>query len=214
MSNFIDFVFHIDQHLVNLVHTFGGWSYLIMFGIIFLETGVVIMPFLPGDSLLFAASALAVNPVYHLNEWLVFLIFLFACVLGDSSNFFIGRDAEKILVKHHLFKKLISDKNLNKGKSFFNKYGSGSIVLARFVPIARTFVPFIAAGSGYSYKKFLIRNIFGCCLWVIVCCGAGHFWGNIPFVKEHFSLVILLIIFVSVLPAVITVIFNKIRHKN
>lgn len=203
MATLIDFIMNIDQHLVSIVQTFGSSAYFILFAIIFIETGAVILPFLPGDSLLFAASALAANPQYHLNPWIFVVGFFFACLLGDSCNFWLGRHAEKLLSKYQWFRKLVSEESLEKGRAFFNKYGAMSIILARFMPIIRTFVPFVAAGTDFSYKKFFKYNLIACLLWVTICCGAGHFFGNIPFVKEHFSMVVLGIIAVSLIPAVV-----------
>ncbi|WP_054670842.1 VTT domain-containing protein [Lentilactobacillus senioris] len=211
MGTLIDFVLHIDSHLVNIVNTFGGgWTYLILFAIIFIETGAVIFPpFLPGDSLLFAAAALAANPTYHLNIWIFIAIFLIASIGGDSLNFFFGKKVGNVLTTHQLFGKFIKQSDLNKARGFFDKYGAMAIFLARFMPIIRTFVPFVAATSNFSYSKFVKYNVSACVTWVLICTGAGYFFGNIPFVKEHFSLVVLGIIVISLIPAVIGLIKGK-----
>ena len=215
MSTFIDFVLHINDHMVNLVTNFGDWTYLILFLIIFVETGAVILPFLPGDSLLFAASAIAADSRYGLNIFAFFALFLFACVAGDSLNFYLGKHTEQLLSRYQWFSRFISQESLAKGRHFFEKYGALSIILARFMPIIRTFVPFVAAGSGFEYKQFLRYNLIGCVAWVTLCCGAGYFFGNIPFVKEHFSMVVIGIIVVSLLPAVIGFIKSRVsRNKN
>lgn len=209
LGTLIDFVLHIDAHLVNIVNTFGGWTYLILFTIIFVETGAVILPFLPGDSLLFAAAALAANPTYHLNIWIFIVIFLIASIGGDSLNFFFGKKVGNVLTTHQLFGKFIKQSDLNKARGFFDKYGAMAIFLARFMPIIRTFVPFVAATSDFSYNKFVKYNISACITWVVICTGAGYFFGNIPFVKEHFSLVVLGIIVISLIPAIIGFIKSK-----
>ena len=203
MPNLIDFVLHIDQHLVQIVNAYGNWSYSILFLIIFIETGAVILPFLPGDSLLFAAAALSANSQYGLSIGLFMTIFLLACVLGDSLNFAIGHGIGRELSNHSWFGRLINKQSLEKAEQFFEKHGAPAIIIARFMPIIRTFAPFAAAGSGLSYRKFIRFSLVGCVLWVAICCGAGYFFGNIPFVKEHFSMVIIGIIVVSLIPAVV-----------
>ena len=147
MSTLIDFILHIDVHIVQIVNAFGDWSYLILFLIIFIETGAVIMPFLPGDSLLFAASALAADPRYGLNIWIFAVLFLIACLAGDSLNFLIGHKIGRSLSSHSWFGRLIDKKSLVKAEQFFEKNGAPAIILARFMPIIRTFAPFAAAGS-------------------------------------------------------------------
>lgn len=201
MGQLIDFVLHIDSHMVNIVNTFGGWSYGILFLIIFIETGAVILPFLPGDSLLFAAAALAANPDYHLSITLFTMIFLLAAIGGDSMNFFIGRRAGIAITRHPFFSRFIKEENLAAARKFFEKHGKIAIFLARFMPIIRTFVPFVAATSDYEYRSFLRYNIPAGIAWVVLCCGGGYFFGNIDFVKAHFSLVVLGIIIVSMIPA-------------
>ncbi|CAM2939330.1 Protein DedA [Dellaglioa algida] len=199
---FIDFVLHIDTHLISIVTNFGNWTYLILFFIIFIETGAVILPFLPGDSLLFAASALAANSIYHLNIWIFVGLFLAAAYLGDSLNFFIGKKVGSSVSEHAVFGKLINQDNLNRTEQFFNKHGGPAIILARFMPIIRTFAPFIVGGSGFKYSRFLRFSLIGGFSWVTICCSAGFFFGNIPAVQDHFSLVVLGIILISLIPAV------------
>lgn len=213
MSTFIDFVLHINDHMVSLVNSFGDWTYLILFAIIFVETGAVILPFLPGDSLLFAASAIAADSRYGLNIWVFVGLFLVACVAGDSLNFYLGKHTEQLLARYKWFSRFISQESLAKGRAFFEKYGALSIILARFMPIIRTFVPFVAAGSGFEYKHFIRYNLIACVGWVTLCCGGGYFFGNIPFVKEHFSAVVIGIIVVSLLPAVIGLIRSHLASK-
>lgn len=212
MSTLIDFILHIDVHLIQIVNNFGDWTYLILFAIIFVETGAVILPFLPGDSLLFAAAALAANANYNLNIWIFVAIFLLACLLGDSCNFMIGHKIGKELSNHSLFGRLIDKDSLAKAEQFFEKHGAPAIILARYMPIIRTFAPFAAAGSGFAYHSFIRYSVIGCISWVVICCGAGHFFGNLPFVKAHFSLIILAIIVVTLIPAIVG--FFKARFQK
>lgn len=213
MSFLIDFVLHIDKHLISIVHTFGDWTYLILFLIIFIETAAVILPFLPGDSLLFAASALAANPVYHLSPWLFIILFLIAPITGDSINFFIGRKVGSTVRPGSFLGRFIKPEKLKETEEFFEKHGGMSITLARFIPIIRTFAPFVCGGSGFDYRKFVGFNVLGATLWVALCCGAGHFFGNLPFVQEHFSLIVLAIIFVTLLPAIFSALRGMLK-KN
>lgn len=211
MSFLIDFILHIDTHLVSIVSAFGDWTYLILFAIIFIETGAVILPFLPGDSLLFAAAALSANPMYGLNIWIfVFSLFL-AAVLGDSTNFFIGRWVGNTLTEHHLFGKFINEQKLEESRDFLNHYGSISITFARYMPIIRTFAPFVAGGSQFKYRKFIVFNMLGASTWVALCCGAGYFFGNFPIVKQHFSAIVIGIILISLIPILIS--FLKARKS-
>lgn len=213
ISTLIDFVLHIDAHLIQIVNNFGDTTYLILFAIIFIETGAVILPFLPGDSLLFAASALAANPQYHLNIWIFIFTFLAACLFGDSLNFYIGHKIGKGLSNHSLFGKLIDKDSLAKAELFFEKHGAPAIILARYMPIIRTFAPFAAAGSGFPYRKFIRNSILGCVSWVALCCAAGYFFGNLPFVQEHFSIIIIAIIVVTLIPAVVSYLKSKFSSK-
>ena len=213
MSTLIDFILHIDAHLVNIVTTFGNWTYLILFAIIFIETGAVIMPFLPGDSLLFAASALAANPTYGLQPWIFVVIFLIASIGGDSLNFYLGSKFGELIPRHKLLGRFVKEKDLQSARNFFDKYGAWAIFLARFMPIIRTLVPFVAATSNFSYKKFVKYNIPACVTWVIICCGGGHFFGNIPFVKEHFSIVVIGIVLISLIPAIVGFVKGKLSKS-
>ncbi|MHC5565807.1 VTT domain-containing protein [Pediococcus acidilactici] len=213
MQTLIDFVLHIDEHLVTIVNNFGNYSYLILFAIIFIETGAVILPFLPGDSLLFAATALSAKLEYGLNVWAFIILFSLAALLGDSLNFFLGKHVGMALRRHPFFGKFISDEKMDEAQQFFEKHGNISITLARFMPIIRTFAPFVAAGANMPYRSFIRYNIVGNFAWVAVCCGAGYFFGNIPFVKEHFSLVVIGIIVVSLIPAIISFVKSKSKKQ-
>lgn len=210
----IDFILHIDDHLVTIVNQFGPWSYLIMFLIIFIETGLVVFPFLPGDSLVFAASALAANPKYGLNPWLVFLVFVVAAILGDSVNYEIGYRVTHAGEKYAWFNKLINKDNRLAAEKFFERHGPITIVIGRFIPFIRTFVPFISGGSKMHYGKFITYNVLGGLMWVSLFCLVGHFFGNLPVVRDHFSLIVIGIILVSVVPMIIVWLKKKISLKK
>lgn len=214
MNILIDFVLHIDKHLVSIVNTFGDWTYLILFFVIFIETAAVILPFLPGDSLLFSACALAANPQYGLNVWIFVALFLIAPITGDTINFYIGRKVGNHITPDSFLGRFIKPEKLKETEQFFEKHGGISITLARFMPIVRTFCPFVCASSGYSYHKFLGYNVLGAVLWVILCCASGFYFGNFPVVKEHFSLIVIAIILVTLLPAIIGAIRGAINKKK
>ncbi|UQS83872.1 VTT domain-containing protein [Bombilactobacillus thymidiniphilus] len=199
----IDFVMNVDKHLAGIVSQFGTWSYVILFAIIFIETGAVILPFLPGDSLLFAGAALAANPASGLNIWILAILFFTAAVLGDSSNYFISKHLNHWLQNKKWFHKLVKPEYLTQAEEFFERHGGKAIALGRFIPIVRTFVPFVAGGGALKYSRFLHYNIIGSSIWVAICLICGHLFGNLPFVQEHFSMIVLGIIFVSILPAII-----------
>ncbi|WP_155286448.1 VTT domain-containing protein [Lacticaseibacillus zhaodongensis] len=214
MGTLIDFILHIDSHLVTIVQTFGNWSYVILFGIIFIETGAIILPFLPGDSLLFAAAAMAASSVYHLNIWIFVVGFLIACVAGDSLNFHISKHLGHAASQNAFLSKYINEKRMHEAEELFDRTGDIIITLARFMPIIRTFIPFVAGGSTMTYKRFLPYNLLGCAAWVALCCGAGYWFGNFPFVKAHFSVIIIAIIVVSLIPIVFTGIRSTIKGKK
>ncbi|EHO53876.1 VTT domain-containing protein [Lentilactobacillus kisonensis] len=209
MSTLIDFILHIDDHLVNIVNTFGNSAYLILFAIIFIETGAVILPFLPGDSILFAAAALAANATYNLNVGIFIVLFLVASIAGDSLNFFFGSKFGELIPRHRILGKFIKEKDLNKAREFFEKYGAMAIFLGRFMPIIRTLIPFVSATSNFPYQRFAKYNIPACIVWVAICCGAGYYFGNIPVVQDNFSMVIIGIVVISLIPAVIGYIKTK-----
>lgn len=192
----LDVFLHLDRHLAQVVNDFGAWTYAILFLIVFCETGLVIAPFLPGDSLLFAAGATAA--VSEINAGLLFLLISAAAILGDTVNYWIGKRFGL-----RIFARFVNPEHIERTHRFFEKYGAKTIVIARFVPIVRTFAPFVAGVGTMSYLKFLTYNVAGGVAWVAICLFAGYFFGNIPIVKEHFSLVILGIIFVSILPPAI-----------
>ena len=202
----IDFVLHLDKHLAEVIHSYGNWTYAILFTIVFLETGLVVTPILPGDSLLFAAGSFAA--LGALRPWTLFLLLTVAAILGDTLNYAIGHYLGP-KVFHFPRSRFFNPDHLKKTHEFYEKYGGKTIIIARFVPIVRTFAPFVAGIGSMSYARFLSYNVFGGVLWVGLCIGAGYFFGNLPFVKKNFSVVIIGIVFVSVLPAV----FEFLRHR-
>jgi len=203
---FVDFFLHLDKHLAEVIRGYGTWTYALLFAIVFLETGLVVTPFLPGDSLLFAAGSFAA--LGALDPWLLFLLLSAAAILGDTVNYGIG---------HYLGPKVFdfprsrffNPDHLRQTHEFYEKYGGKTIIIARFVPIVRTFAPFVAGIGAMSYLRFIAYNVVGGVLWVATCLGAGYFFGNLPFVKQNFSVVILAIVVISVLPALIEVLRQR-----
>ena len=210
---FIDFILHIDNYIYSIASTVGFWIYLILFLVIFVETGVVILPFLPGDSLLFAAGALAANPKMHFSVLVFGILFFIAAFVGDTCNFFIGRTAGYRLVHHKFFSQFIKEDNIKDAELYFEKYGSTSIILGRYIPIIRTFVPFVAGLSQFPVSSFIKRSFIAALSWTVIAAGAGYLFGNIPFVKTHFSAIILAIVFVTLLPSAITVVKTSKKKK-
>ena len=195
----LSFVIHIDRHLFELVETYGLFIYLILFIIVFCETGLVVTPFLPGDSLLFAAGTLA--GAGRLDLFPLMGVLLAAAVLGDAVNYEVGRYiGPPVFEKNY---RLLNKKHLRQAQEFYERHGGKAIILARFVPIVRTFAPFVAGLGAMTYKKFIFYNVSGAALWVGSICLAGYFFGNIPVIKNNFSFVVLAIIFISILPGII-----------
>lgn len=211
----IDFILHIDQYLEVFLQDYGVWVYAILFLIIFVETGLVVMPFLPGDSLLFATGMLAAQFPESLNVWLVMILLFIAAVLGDTVNYSIGKQIGMRIINFKILaKQPVTIEHINKTHSFYEKYGSKTIVIARFVPIVRTLAPFVAGIGRMNYATFLTYNFVGGFIWVFGITLAGYFLGNIPLIKDNFSKVVLLIILVSVLPIIYSVIKEKLSNKN
>src|SRR4051812_46599453 len=204
--HFVDFVLHLDAHLVELLRDYGNWIYLILFAIVFAETGFVVTPFLPGDSLLFAAGALCATGGLRLPAMLALLVF--AAFAGHTVNYALGR-----YIRPRGFQslhRLLNKGYLDRAHAFFEGYGGKAIVLGRFVPIVRTFVPFVAGAAQMATGTFVLYNIVGAGAWVSLCLGAGWFFGNIPVIKNNFSLVTIGIVAVSILPMV----FELISHRR
>ncbi|MCL1632914.1 VTT domain-containing protein [Sporolactobacillus sp. CPB3-1] len=214
VSWFIDVFLHIDQFLTQIVNQYGAWTYALLFAVIFIETGLVICPFLPGDSLLFAAGAIAAHNASELNIWLLLLLVAIAAVAGDTVNYWIGREIGASLEHHHRFKRLINKEKMAKAEKFFNKYGGFAVLLGRFAPFIRTFIPFIAGGSRMHYPFFLFYNILGGVIWTLAGLMAGFYFGQIPFVKAHFSLLMLLIVFVSLIPILLVWVKNLFKGQR
>lgn len=199
MHELIDFILHVDLYLAGIIADMGLWTYAILFFIVFCETGLVVTPFLPGDSLLFAAGALAATTV--MNVHLLFVVLLVAAIIGDATNYNIGR-----YIGPRVFttrSKLIKREHLERTREFFDRHGGKTIIIARFMPIIRTFAPFVAGIGEMHYARFATFNVVGGLLWVASFIYAGYFFGNLPVVKDNFSLVVLVIIVLSLLPPVI-----------
>lgn len=198
LNRLLEFVLHLDKHLSSLIQTCGLWTYLILFVIIFLETGLVVTPFLPGDSLLFAAGTFAAAKALHVL-WL-FVLLSAAAILGDTANYWIGHFVGP-KVFHQKKSRIFKQEYLERTHRFYEKYGAETIIIARFVPIIRTFAPFVAGIGRMSYWRFISYNVIGGIGWVGLFVFGGYFFGNIPFVKRNFSLVIIAIIIISSIPA-------------
>jgi membrane-associated protein len=192
----MDFFLHLDEHLNQIVTTYGVWTHLILFAIVFAETGLVVTPFLPGDSLLFAAGALAA--IGSLDLWLLVVLLIGAAILGDTVNYWVGAWIGPRAFSGNV--KFLRKDYLDRTHAFYEKHGGKTIILARFVPIIRTFAPFVAGVGAMSYPRFIVYNITGAVAWVGLFVPLGYFFGNMPTVKENFSLVILAIIAISVMP--------------
>lgn len=197
---FLDVVLHLQDHLYRLTSDHGAWVYGILFLIIFAETGLVLTPVLPGDSLLFAVGAVAANPASGLNVWVAGALMIVAAVIGDAVNYSVGRFAGDYLTRR--FPKIIRPEYLQKTQRFFEVYGGKTVILARFVPIVRTFAPFVAGMGAMNRSRFMFFNAVGALAWVGLILPAGWFLGQLEFVKKRFELIVLGIIFVSVLPVV------------
>lgn len=210
IRQFIDYFLHLDVHLAELIRNYGTWTYAILFAIVFVETGLVVMPLLPGDSLLFAAGTFAA--LGSLDPWFLCALLIVAAILGDTVNYWVGS-----MVGPRAFSgkvRFLKPAYLERTQAFFAKHGGKAIIFARFVPIVRTFAPFVAGVGTMSYPRFLAYNVAGAVVWVILLVGAGYFFGNIPVVRENFELVIFGIIGVSVLPMVIEWIRSRNRGRS
>jgi len=203
----IDFILHLDVHLDELVANYGTWIYVILFLIIFCETGLVVMPLLPGDSLLFAAGAIAASG--RLDIGLLCVLLIAAAILGNAVNYWVGRVAGSELQRR--FPRLIRQQYLDKTHAYFERYGGKTIIIARFVPIVRTVAPFAAGVGQMSHMRYQFYNVTGSMLWVLLLVPAGYFFANVPIVKDNFSAVVIGIIILSVLPAVVEFVRSRTR---
>lgn len=209
-SGIFSFILHIDTHLAEIISQYGIATYVILFGIIFIETGLVVTPFLPGDSLLFASGTFAA--LGSLNIFVVILLLCLAAISGDTANYWIGHFFGRKLIANP--KIPIKDDHIKETEAFFEKHGGKTIILARFVPIVRTFAPFVAGIGKMHYGNFISYNVIGGIAWVVIFTLAGFFFGNIPAVKNNFSIVIIIIILISVLPMLLHYFKNRFKKKQ
>lgn len=221
LKSLLDFILHLDKHLFDLILNYGIWIYAILFLIIFVETGLVVMPLLPGDSLLFAAGTFCAGVVNEsgdkaqLNLWLVLILLIVAAVLGDGLNYFFGKTIGlKVLSWKIKGRQIVKQKYIDQTHAFYEKHGPKTIIIARFVPIVRTFAPFVAGIGEMSYAKFIRFNIIGGVAWVIGLTLMGYFFGNLEFVQKNFETVIFGIIGLSILPMIIEIIRAKLKRKS
>ena len=211
IPNVIDFLLHLDQYLNVVIQTYGTWTYLFLFLIIFCETGLVVTPFLPGDSLLFAAGTFAA--LGSLNVIWLFMLLFVAAIIGDTINYWIGHFAgSKVFYKENV--RFLNKKYLDHAHRFYEKHGGKAIIFARFIPICRTFAPFVAGIGKMSYWRFISYNIIGGFIWVAIFVFGGYYFGNIPIVKKNFSLAILAIIIISIMPAIIEFFHQRRRSTS
>jgi len=208
IGNLIEFALHLDKYLNVIIQTYGVWTYLLLFIVIFIETGLVVTPFLPGDSLLFAAGTFAA--LGSLNVGLLFVLLSGAAIAGDTVNYWIGHFVgPKVFSKEDV--RFLNKEYLDRTHRFYEKHGGKTIILARFIPIIRTFAPFVAGIGRMTYWRFISYNVIGGLIWPAIFLFGGYYFGNIPFVKRNFTLVILAIIFISVLPMVIEFVNHRLR---
>ena len=211
ISRLIDLFLHLDKHLNDVISQYGGWTYLILFVIVFCETGLVVTPILPGDSLLFAAGTFAA--LGSLNVLWVFVLLSIAAIGGDTINYWVGYwIGPKIFHGENV--RFLNKKHLDRTHAFYEKYGGKTIVLARFVPIVRTFAPFVAGIGRMSYWRFIAYNVVGGIAWVAICVFSGYYFGNLEIVRKNFSLVILAILVISVLPMVVEYLRQRVAGKS
>jgi membrane-associated protein len=211
IKELLDLMLHLQDHLHDFTRQYGLLVYALLFLIVFCETGLVVTPFLPGDSLLFAVGAISADPDSGINVWIAGIVLLIAAILGDTVNYWIGRRFSGWAIQK--FPRIIKQSHLDKTSDFFVRYGGKTIIIARFVPIIRTFAPFVAGSGAMDYKKFMTYNVVGALLWVGSLLPAGWYFGNFPIVKNNFELVVFGIIGVSILPMVIEIARAKFRHQ-
>ncbi len=221
MNGIVDFLLNLDSHLFTMITDYGIWVYLILFGFIFIETGLVIMPFLPGDSLLFTAGTFCAGvqndagDTAQLSLWVILLAMSVAAISGDSLNYYLGRTVGLKVLGWEIFgKQLVSQKNIDKTHDFYDKHGPKTIIIARFVPLIRTFAPFVGGVGDMHYGKFIRFNIIGGLGWVLLLVFLGYFFGNLTFVKENFQFVLLGIIILSLIPVAVEFFRNKRKKRK
>lgn len=210
IREFMELFLHLDKHLYELVSNYNYWTYLILFIVIFCETGLVVMPFLPGDSLLFVAGAVVALGV--LNIWVLVMVLCIASLLGDTVNYSFGSlIGRKIYLREYRF---VNKSHLLKTNEFFEKHGGKTIILARFIPIVRTFAPFVAGAGAMNYPRFISFSVIGSVVWVFSCVFTGYFFGNMDVVKNNFSTAILIIVLIPILPVIFSFLKNKLTRKT
>ncbi len=207
----VDFILNCDQYIGQFINEFGPLVYLLLFVVIFCETGLVFLPFLPGDSLIFAAGTFA--GIGQLNLFLLLILVIAAAIIGDTINYEIGKHLGRKIINNKKFT-LVKQENIDKADALIAKYGSLAVFIARFMPIIRTIVPFVVGMGKLNYKKFITFNALGAVVWVTLFLCLGFFFGNIPFVADHFSLIIIAIVFISILPIIYAFIKNKLNIKK
>jgi len=210
ITTLIELFLHIDEYLAEIISQYGVWTYALLFLIIFLETGLVITPFLPGDSLLFAAGSFAALGV--LNPWVLVILLSIAAILGDTVNYWIGHYIGPKAFSGNI--RFLKKEYLDQTHAFYEKHGGKTIILARFVPIVRTFAPFVAGVGAMTYKKFILYNVVGGILWVNIFVWLGYFFGTLPFVQENFEIAIIAIVFISVLPMIYEFVKAKLEARK
>ncbi len=205
IQHFIEVVLHLDKYLGQIIQDYGIWTYLFLFIIIFMETGFVVTPFLPGDSLIFAAGTLA--GLGYMNVWVLYLVLCGAAILGDTVNYWVGHFIGPRAFSGNV--RFLKREYIDRTHEFYEKHGGKTIIIARFIPIIRTFAPFVAGVGAMTYPKFITYNVVGGMAWVGLFLFGGYFFGNLPFVQQNFSFVLLAIIFISILPAIIEIISSR-----
>jgi membrane-associated protein len=210
ITNLVELFLHLDEYLAEIISQYGTWTYALLFFVIFMETGFVVTPFLPGDSLIFAAGSFATLKV--LNPWLLSLLISIAAIVGDTANYWIGHFIGPKAFSGNV--RFLKKEYLDKTHAFYEKHGGKTIILARFVPIVRTFAPFVAGVGAMTYGKFITYNIVGGIVWVNIFLWLGYFFGNLPFVKNNFEIAILAIIFISVIPMIYEFVKAKLEARK
>ncbi|MEK6407104.1 MAG: DedA family protein [Acidobacteriota bacterium] len=211
ISKLIDLFLHLDKHLNDIIGQYGTWTYLILFLIVFCETGLVVTPFLPGDSLLFAAGAFAA--LGSLNVFWLFVLLSIAAIVGDTVNYWLGHwVGPKVFHRENV--RFLNKKHLDRTHAFYERYGGKTIIIARFIPIVRTFAPFVAGLGRMNYWRFIAYNVIGGVAWVAICVFAGYYFGNLEIVKNNFSLVVIAIVLISVLPMLVEYIRHRARRTT